>query len=365
MHRNRDAIVVGGGLVGLAVGYGLSCLGMDCLVLDGADTDYRAARGNFGLVWVQGKGAGFPAYADWTMRSAECWPQLQAMLAEDGAINQPLEQQGGLHICLDEEEFESRRERLELLRGHQNGRFRFEMLDRQALAEVMPGIGKDIAGASWCPHDGHTSPLQLMRGLHQGITRQGGAVMAQAAVEHITPQQGDFMLTTRAGRFSCGLLVLAAGLGNRDLAPMVGLNQPVRPVKGQILVTEKTAASITLPMTHMRQTAEGSIMIGDSHEEAGFDITSTTAEIGRIAARARRVMPAFANLQIIRSWAALRVMSPDGYPIYDQSADYPGAFAVTCHSGVTLAAAHALDLAADLAAGQLGTQLAAFSERRF
>jgi glycine/D-amino acid oxidase-like deaminating enzyme len=67
---NFDAIIAGGGLIGLAIGYGLSRRGFSVLLLDAEDTALRAARGNFGLVWVQGKGAYFPPYADWTMRSS-------------------------------------------------------------------------------------------------------------------------------------------------------------------------------------------------------------------------------------------------------------------------------------------------------
>ena len=55
-------IIIGGGVVGLSLAYGLLGQGQDVCVIDGADGDFRASRGNFGLVWVQGKGASFPDY---------------------------------------------------------------------------------------------------------------------------------------------------------------------------------------------------------------------------------------------------------------------------------------------------------------
>ncbi len=58
-----DSVIVGGGLVGSAIACGVAASGARVLVLDGGDRDFRASRGNFGLVWVQGKGADFPAYA--------------------------------------------------------------------------------------------------------------------------------------------------------------------------------------------------------------------------------------------------------------------------------------------------------------
>jgi glycine/D-amino acid oxidase-like deaminating enzyme len=365
MTQNYDAIIIGGGLIGLSTAYGLARRGHNCVVLDASDTDFRAARGNFGLVWVQGKGAGFSAYADWTMRSSELWPELRDELQEQTGQSLGLEQEGGIHICLSQAEFDDRKEMLDLLRSHQNGRFSYEMLDRKTLLDIQPDLGPDVVGGSWCQHDGHVNPLYLLRSLHDCLLKKGSTVIVDAEVSIITYQQSLFDVTSKQGRFYAPRLILAAGLGNRALAPMVGLEQPVRPQKGQILVTQKTDNLIRLPMTLLRQTAEGSIMIGDSKEEVGFDISSSTDVIAQIAHRAQRTIPALKNQHIIRSWAALRVMSPDGNPIYDQSVSHPGAYAITCHSGVTLAAAHCFDLAADIEAGCLGVGLQPFSERRF
>ena len=69
--KSFDVAVVGGGLLGSAVAFGLSRLGQRVAVLDEGDKALRAARANFGLVWVQTKGDGLPPYADWTRSSAE------------------------------------------------------------------------------------------------------------------------------------------------------------------------------------------------------------------------------------------------------------------------------------------------------
>ena len=365
MKQNFDVIVVGGGLIGLSVAYGLARRGHECVVLDASDRDFRAARGNFGLVWVQGKGSGFSAYADWTMRSSELWTDLSDELQAQNGHPLGLEQEGGIHICLSQDEYHEREAKLEHLRSHQNGRFSYEMLDRSALLKLQPGLGLDVVGGSWCPHDGHVNPLYLLRSLHDCLLKHKGHFHSDAEVSNVTHQNGVFSVLSKKGNFQASRLVLAAGLGNRTLAPLIGLTQPVRPQKGQILVTQKTDELIRLPMTLLRQTAEGSIMIGDSHEEVGFDISSSVDIMAQIASRAKRTLPVLETQQIIRSWAALRVMSPDGYPMYDQSATHPGGFAVTCHSGVTLAAAHCFDLAADIEKGQLGIGLQPFTERRF
>jgi glycine/D-amino acid oxidase-like deaminating enzyme len=78
--EHYDAIVIGGGLVGSAIAYGLVRARLRVALLDEGDVAFRASRGNFGLVWVQSKGDGAPHYQRWTRLSADEWPALAAEL---------------------------------------------------------------------------------------------------------------------------------------------------------------------------------------------------------------------------------------------------------------------------------------------
>ena len=107
-------------------------------------------------------------------------------------------------------------------------------------------------------------------------------------------------------------------------------------------------------------------MIGDSVEEAGFDVTVGIGVVSAMADRAMRMFPRLGALNVVRTWAALRVMTPDGFPIYQRSPAFPQAYAACCHSGVTLAASHALVLAPLIARGALPPEtFGAFGTRRF
>ena len=365
MMRNFDVVVVGGGLLGSATGYGLARRKLKVAVIDEGDVAIRAARGNFGLVWVQSKGIGFPVYADWTMRSSELWPEFADELAETTGRNVQLEQPGGLQFCLSEQEFEDRRTELEKLAAHQNGRFEFEMLGHNAVAQLVPGLGPEVVGASYSRYDGHTNPLKLMRAMQDAFVRLGGTLHLDDHVVGIEKTGASFVVKGRQGKLSTAKVVLAAGLGNKALATQVGLDQPVFPDRGQILVTERMERVLNMPISRLRQTDEGTIMIGDSHEDAGLDVSTTPNVTRFLADRARRMLPALANANIVRTWSALRVMTPDGCPVYDQSEEMPGAFAMSCHSGVTLAAAHTYDFAGFIADGKLGDNVAGLSSRRF
>ena len=69
-------MVVGGGLVGAAIAYGAAKSGATVTLLDQGNIAHRASRGNFGLVWLQSKGAGFPRYARWSRDAVDYWAPL-------------------------------------------------------------------------------------------------------------------------------------------------------------------------------------------------------------------------------------------------------------------------------------------------
>jgi glycine/D-amino acid oxidase-like deaminating enzyme len=210
------------------------------------------------------------------------------------------------------------------------------------------------------------NPLRLLRALHAAIVAEGGVCRSCARVESIEASPaGGYALATQTGRIAAERVVLAAGLGNATLAAAAGLAAPVRPQRGEILVLERQPQFLAHPTTSLRQTDEGTVLIGDSQEDVGFDDSVDVSVLSSMATRAVRTFPRLADARIARAWGALRVTSPDGYPIYDQSQTMPGVFLAACPSGVTLAPAHALMLAPWIDEGALPADLAPFGTQRF
>jgi len=361
---SAEVIVIGGGLVGMAVAYGLAKAGTRTLVLDQGDDAFRASRGNFGLVWVQGKGFDRLEYSRWTRSSALAWAGLAEDLLQETDVDVRLKQPGGFHMCFSDQELAERQARLAGMQGGL-GDYPFEMLDQADLRARLPGIGSKVVGASYTPMDGHVNPLKLLRALHAGARHHGATVLGGMPVERIQSAPGEFAVLTPGRRFTAPRLVLAAGLGNRALAEQVGLHAPVAPNRGQVLVSERVRPFLDYPTINVRQTDEGSVQLGDSMEEVGFNDLTTTDVLARIAQRGVDTFPRLADVRLVRAWGALRVLSPDGYPIYQESASHPGAFVVTCHSGVTLAAAHATRIAPWVRGGERPEELAVFAGERF
>lgn len=360
-----DYAIIGGGIVGLSVAWGLLQRGRTVTVLDGDDGSFRASRGNFGLVWVQSKGMNQPRYAQWSQQSAKIWAEFANELGENTGQNVPLEQKGGYDLHFSEETLEATVEKYEELKAKLGGDYPYEVLGHNALHKEEPHIGPKVVGAILHYQDGHANPLKLLLALAADVRRMGGKVLNGKTVTDVRQPDGFQISCVDGSTVSAGKVVLAAGLGAAGLGPKMGFKAPIRPQRGQVLITEKLPKLINRPSLIARQVDEGGIQIGATNEEVGLDDRVTQPGLSGLAAEAIAAYPALARAQLVRSWGALRILSPDGLPIYQESTVMPGAFLVTCHSGITLAAAHARLLPDWLERTHAAPDLEVFNEDRF
>ena len=363
-----DVAVIGGGMVGTAIAYGCASCGARTALVDQGDLSLRAARANAGLIYSQGKGEGLPAYAAWTRRSISLCPGFAEVMASVAGRPIGFRQRGVLAYCLGDEELEARRSLLMRMHNQLGGPASpVHVLDRHELESMLPDVqlGPRVVGASYSPQDCDVNALPLLRALNAGFVQAGGTQLLERTVTGIVPRGDGFDVISDRDLVHAGKVVVACGLGIPHLAPMVGLRAPVRPVRGQMIVTERIAPMLPIPGSGVRQIHEGVVQIGTTTEEGETEPATTVADLARMAARAAQVIPALAQARIVRSWAGIRPMTPDGCPIYQQSPEHPGAFVAVCHSGVTLCAAHAGPLAEGILAGALPDDLTDLQPDRF
>lgn len=366
--KTADLVVVGGGIIGISLAYGLAKQGAHVKVLDNVKGMYSASRGNFGLVWVQGKGLGMPRYAEWTLAAAEEWHNFSQELTEKTGNEIDYKQPGGFEVCLGEKEWLLRNAELEQLREEfPGGNYNYQMLDRKQMQKYIPNmrLGETVNGASYTPYDGHLNPLKLLTALIAALKKTGATIFSDQQVKSVAYRNECFEIKSAKEKFSAKKVVLACGLGIKELAQQVGLTIPIRPQRGQILVTERTKPLLAYPFVTIRQTQEGSFMIGTSHEEVGYDTGTTLVQMQKIASHAVQTFPELSRLQLIRCWGALRVLTPDGKPVYVESETCPGAFVVTSHSGITLAPLHAHLLPGWILEGTTPEGFEQFHSKRF
>ena len=175
-----EITIIGGGVVGLSIALGLLQAGRRVTILDGADGDFRASQGNFGLVWLQGKGTDFAPYAEWTRDAVAAWPGFAALLGELTGSDLALDQSGGFEFFTDPGEFTNFAAALERQQAHLGNRFSHEAIGGDDLRRSHPEIGRDVVGATLCALDRHVNPLRLLSALRSAIVTLGGRIIGDA-----------------------------------------------------------------------------------------------------------------------------------------------------------------------------------------
>jgi glycine/D-amino acid oxidase-like deaminating enzyme len=292
--------------------------------------------------------------------------------AETG-IDVEYENDGCLNFCVGEGEFVKRSADVARWNAQMPDAPAYSrLIERTELERLLPDarLGPQVHGAGIGARDGHCNPLKLLRALQTAIVQRGGTLAGNYTVTGINPQaDGTFEVHARTPDgvrcLHSKQIVIAAGLGSTELSRMVEMDVPLRPQRGQLLVTERLQPTLRLPASGIRQTRDGTVMIGVSIEEAGMDLGTSTPVAARMARRALSILPELATVRLVRHWSSLRIITPDEYPIYAESKEYPGAFVAVCHSGITLAAFHADRLAAAIARRKLSQEFEVFHNGRF
>ena len=163
---------------------------------------------------------------------------------------------------------------------------------------------------------------------------------------------------TAQGDVYAGTTIIAAGAWSADVLKPLGLTLAVKPMKGQILLTQAAAGLLLGPIieaadTYLIPRADGKILIGSTLEDVGFDKTVTLDALGSLSSRAAAILPALGKLPLVTCWAGLRPSTPDRLPYIGKTGPLDGLLVATGHfrNGILLAPITA-ELVADLLAGQ-------------
>jgi glycine/D-amino acid oxidase-like deaminating enzyme len=97
---------------------------------------------------------------------------------------------------------------------------------------------------------------------------------------------------------------------------------------GQNSQNSKRSVGITLV-----QVNRGNLLVGSTREPAGYDRRSTFAGFSELCRKLREFVPALANVHIIRTYAGLRPLTPDGMPIIGRWPELPGFIIAAGHGG--------------------------------
>lgn len=200
-----------------------------------------------------------------------------------------------------------------------------------------PAVTPEVLGATYSPVDGNVNSLRLVFTLTQVNQNRGVEYWTYTAVNSLEEIDGGVLVHTDRGPIRAGQVVICGGPWAAELGKMIDIEIPVRPVRGQVLITEPLAPLIKRTMVGMRQAINGEMLIGISHEEAGFNKGNTLNPLLEGARLAQRMVPALENAHVVRCFSGLRAMPKDGLPILGAIPGRPNLFVAATHSGFTLA----------------------------
>lgn len=338
---DTDVAIVGGGLTGAATLYYLAEAGVDAVLLERGDLNTRASGCNAGSIHAQIPHENFVVDGeDWArgfapvlplmIRSIGLWAGLGEALGADLEFTQT----GGILVAESEAQMAVVRRKAELEGAHG---VPIELLDRDALREIAPYVSDRMVGGAFCPIEGKANPLLAAFAFVRAAERLGGRVLARTSVDAIARVADGFAIATGRGPMRARRVVDAAGVEAGRIAAMVGIALAVEAHPLQVAVTEPAPPTVGHLVYYagdkltLKQTAARSLVIGGGWPArpgpAGARpaprIDSMLLNLG-IAAR---VVPALANLRIVRTWPALANGTADWRPVLGEAPEVPGFFA--------------------------------------
>ncbi|MEV0234931.1 FAD-binding oxidoreductase [Nonomuraea sp. NPDC050786] len=373
-----DVIVVGAGVVGAACAYYAARAGLDVTVVDRGPVAGGTTGSGEGNILVSDKEPG--PELELAVLSNRLWREL----AGHGGFE--FEAKGGLVVA---ETGEVQRQLTGLAAKQE---VEHTLVPAGSLRDYEPHLADGLAGGVFYPQDAQVQPmLAAARLLRHGAESFGQGTLRLRLGAAVTGfiREGDRItgVRTSQGDVLGDAVINAAGTWGGEVAAMAGVDLPILPRRGFILVTEPlpellirhkvyTAAYVTNVASDsegletsavVEATPSGTVLIGASRERVGFDRTMSVPVLARLAAQAVALFPALRDVRAIRSYCGFRPYCPDHLPVIGADPRVPGLYHACGHegAGIGLAPATGHLLAQVLTGSETDLDLRPFRPDRF
>ncbi|MDW0110696.1 NAD(P)/FAD-dependent oxidoreductase [Sporosarcina aquimarina] len=356
MHR--DVVVIGGGIMGASIAYYGSKAGLDITVLEKKELASGTSSRCDGNILAIDKDPGFDSQM--SLKSQMLVHELDKELEVSFEYRNP----GSILVCENDAEMEAANQ---WVTKQQDAGLEFKMLDREDLKNESKYFADDLYGGLECKTDSTVNPYMMTYSMFHSAEKNGAKIHTNTEVKNVSKNEtGQFVVETNNGTYTAKKVVNAGGVWAPKLGAMVGLDIPILPRKGQLIVAsrqqpvglrkvmefgyliskfggervvdadmEKYGVALVFEPTESQN-----FLIGSSREFGGFN-TKVNHEVTKlIAKRAIRFYPKIADMTVIRTYAGLRPWTEDHLPIISRVEEIPGYFIAAGHEGdgISLAA---------------------------
>ena len=249
-----------------------------------------------------------------------------------------------------------------------------QVLEGDAIHQAEPALRNGLAGGIYFPHERHLDAASLTRGLRDRIIELGGTITESAPIDRVE-RLGDAIVAVRSGerRFTGDAFVVAAGAWTGKVTDLFGVPLPIRPGKGYSIdlapapLHLRTAVNLSDAKIAMTPYS-GRLRLSGTMEFAGMD---EDVNVTRVQAILRGPAGYFDHWQTPASApqakAGMRPMTPDGMPIIGLLPGTANAYVSSGHGmlGVTLGPGTSRALADAILGRGYPPRLLPFSPTRF
>ncbi|OFW00588.1 MAG: glycine oxidase ThiO [Acidobacteria bacterium RIFCSPLOWO2_02_FULL_68_18] len=346
-----QVIVVGAGVVGCAIAYELAARGAAVRVIDPRGSGQGATRASAGMLapYIEGHSA---ALLQLGVAGLDQYERFIGRVSADARRSIEYRRTGTLQVARTDEEARALERHGRALA---DSGVTATMLDQGELSRSEPALTTEARAALLIPPHGYVRVAALMEALvGAGVNR--GVQLVVARARRIAHLNGRAAVETAEATLDADAVVLAAGSWSGGIPVDTAPSPPVRPVRGQILQLRLPQPPLSRIVWgsggYMVPWEDGSVLVGSTAEEVGFDESVTADGVRRLLERAERLVPALGGAVFEGARAGLRPASTDELPIIGPSKGMPGVFYATGHyrNGVLLAPLTA-SLVADLVLG--------------
>lgn len=351
-----DVIVIGAGVIGSSVAYHLVQKGFQVALIEKGGIASGTSSRCDAVALICDKKPGIDTEIGFA--SIQLFKKLANEFSEDFEFRT----RGSLYVCETEQE-------LSIAKGYVEQQVRdgydMRMVDRKEIPDIEPYLAKDLVGGIWTEVDSTMNPYKLCFAFVEEGKKLGLQVFDYHSVQDIELDQKGHVqaVVTDRGRFTTKRVVNCAGVWSPSIAQMVGIDIPIRPRKGMVLVSEKTSLKVVNQKVHefgymlskfedidykrnvseavekhnvaftIEPTDAKNYLVGGHREFRGYNIRSEIEVVRAIAERAIRFVPILKELNCIRAYAGIRPWVQDHLPIVSEVEHIPGYYLATGHEG--------------------------------
>ena len=327
---HKRVLIIGGGAIGLAIGWRLARAGCSVGVFDRGRVGHSASWASAGMLSPLSE-AQFEeeALLRLGLKAIEVYPDFVRELEAETGCCVGYRRDGVLMVGITQDDLEYLKFRY---RYQRDLGLPVTYLSGAEAREKEPHLSAQVSAAVWCPGDHQVDNRQLTMALKRGVETAGGDIFERAEVDELlvdgTRVRG---LRTRDEVHTGDTVVLASGCWSRLLPGLPDCAKPpVRPVRGQIArlgMTPELALNTMVWYSRVATSAvaylvpknNGHLVLGATSEEMGFDADVTAGGMFELLRAAWEVVPGIYDLPIVESMAGLRPGSRDDAPILGQT----------------------------------------------